>query len=218
MLLAFGADINPLNNRKKTPLDISLGGYVSLDRTGSLVEIVTVPSVMGTDALSINMDEMGTLLRQCGAQLGCQLAKNEKREMEYFMDLSERHLEKNCASLRLNEKIAREGDDWSATISKLHFELEQKMKAMMEDVSTSLVCDSLDVAAALGIQIREMKLLQMAGSRVLFLDGGGMKGLVEIDILCDIERKTGRKIVELFDWIIGTSTGAIIALGLVYGE
>ena len=55
------------------------------------------------------------------------------------------------------------------------------------------------------------------GSRVLFLDGGGIKGLVEIEVLMQIEERTGKRIVELFDWIVGTSTGAIIALGLVYG-
>ena len=217
MLLAFGAYINPLNKWKKTPLDIS-SGYISLDRTESLVEIVKVPSVKGSDALSANMGEMGTLLRQCGAKLGCQLVRIENRETEYFVDLSGGHLEKKNSRLRMSEKIAGEGDDWCMMISKLHFELEQKIKDMFEDVSTSLVSDSLDGAAALGVQIREMKLLQMAGSRMLFLDGGGMKGLVEIDILCDIERKTGRRIVELFDWIVGTSTGAIIALALVYGE
>lgn len=56
------------------------------------------------------------------------------------------------------------------------------------------------------------------GSRILFLDGGGMRGLVEIEILIDIERRTGHKITELFDWIVGTSTGGIVALGLVYSK
>ena len=195
MLLAFGANINPLNKWKKTPLDIT--------------------SVKGSDAL---LGEIGTLLQQCGAKLGRQLVRIERRETECFVDLSGGHLEKKNLRLRMSEKVAREGDDWCMTLAKLHFELEQKIKDMFEDVSTSLVSDSLDGAAALGVQIREMKLLQMAGSRMLFLDGGGMKGLVEIDILCDIERKTGRRIVELFDWIVGTSTGAIIALALVYGK
>ena len=54
--------------------------------------------------------------------------------------------------------------------------------------------------------------------RMLFLDGGGMKGLVEIEILMEIERRTGRRITELFDWIVGTSIGGIIALALVYGR
>ena len=33
-----------------------------------------------------------------------------------------------------------------------------------------------------------------------------------------MEEATGRKITELFDWIVGTSTGGLIALALVYGE
>ena len=56
------------------------------------------------------------------------------------------------------------------------------------------------------------------GSRILFLDGGGMRGLIQIEILRQLEKETGRQIIELFDWIVGTSTGGILALGLVYGE
>lgn len=56
------------------------------------------------------------------------------------------------------------------------------------------------------------------GSRMLFLDGGGIRGLIQIEVLRKLEQETGRKITELFDWIVGTSTGGIIALGLVYGE
>ena len=57
-----------------------------------------------------------------------------------------------------------------------------------------------------------------SGSRVLFLDGGGIRGLLQIELLMELEKMTGRSIIELFDWIIGTSTGGIVALGLVYGE
>ena len=56
------------------------------------------------------------------------------------------------------------------------------------------------------------------GDRVLCLDGGGIKGLILIDMLVTIERIANKKITELFDWIIGTSTGGILALAIVYSE
>ena len=56
------------------------------------------------------------------------------------------------------------------------------------------------------------------GSRILCLDGGGVRGLVTLYILREIERRIGKRITEIFDWIVGTSTGGIIALGLCYGE
>ena len=65
---------------------------------------------------------------------------------------------------------------------------------------------------------REVDLRRRLGSRILCLDGGGVRGLVQIEILRQIEKRTGKKITDLFDWIVGTSTGGIIALALVYGE
>ena len=60
---------------------------------------------------------------------------------------------------------------------------------------------------------------QKRGVRVLCLDGGGVKGLVELEILRQIEEKLdGGEITDLFDYIVGTSTGGIIALAMVYGE
>ena len=45
-----------------------------------------------------------------------------------------------------------------------------------------------------------------------------MRGLIQIEVLRQLEEQTGRKVTELFDWIVGTSTGGVLALGLVYGE
>ncbi|KAG9338867.1 hypothetical protein JZ751_025307 [Albula glossodonta] len=54
--------------------------------------------------------------------------------------------------------------------------------------------------------------------RLLCLDGGGIKGLVLIQLLIALEREAGRPVKELFDWISGTSTGGILALAIVHGE
>lgn len=52
------------------------------------------------------------------------------------------------------------------------------------------------------------------GVRVLAMDGGGMKGMAMVEQLRQIEARAGRPIGELFDVIGGTSTGALLAVGL----
>lgn len=60
------------------------------------------------------------------------------------------------------------------------------------------------------------------GVRILCLDGGGMRGLVSIELLAYVSKKlyndpSGRKLFEQFDLICGTSTGGILAIGLCQG-
>ncbi|RTL69273.1 MAG: patatin [Hyphomicrobiales bacterium] len=50
--------------------------------------------------------------------------------------------------------------------------------------------------------------------RVLAIDGGGTRGIIPALILQEIEKRTGQPIYRSFDLIAGTSTGAILALGL----
>lgn len=50
-----------------------------------------------------------------------------------------------------------------------------------------------------------------AGYRILTLDGGGVRGLVQLTVMTAIEQKLGLSIKQLFDFIVGTSTGGVIA-------
>uniref|UniRef100_A0A3B4AD90 phospholipase A2 n=1 Tax=Periophthalmus magnuspinnatus TaxID=409849 RepID=A0A3B4AD90_9GOBI len=54
--------------------------------------------------------------------------------------------------------------------------------------------------------------------RLLCLDGGGIKGLVLIQMLIALEKETGRPTRELFEWVAGTSTGGILALAIIHGK
>ncbi len=127
---------------------------------------------------------------------------------------------------RLNDYIIRRGT------RQLHSELELNISRIMSHSSSF---GSVDEAIAIANQQKELVLYNktlrverpklkptafglQGGSRILFLDGGGIKGLIEIEVLMQIERLTERRITDLFDWIVGTSTGGIIALGLVYGK
>lgn len=51
-------------------------------------------------------------------------------------------------------------------------------------------------------------------TRVLSIDGGGIRGILPALILATVERQTGKRIYELFDVIAGASTGGILACGL----
>ncbi|MFL0586093.1 CBASS cGAMP-activated phospholipase [Sphingomonas panaciterrae] len=53
--------------------------------------------------------------------------------------------------------------------------------------------------------------------RILAIDGGGLKGALPAAFLAEMERLTGKRVVDQFDLIAGTSTGGIIALGLGLG-
>ena len=50
---------------------------------------------------------------------------------------------------------------------------------------------------------------------VLSIDGGGIRGIIPALVLAEIEEGTGKSVSELFDLVAGTSTGGILALGLL---
>src|SRR5258705_9632132 len=52
---------------------------------------------------------------------------------------------------------------------------------------------------------------------ILSLDGGGMRGILTIQLLKKLEEVAGIPCYELFDMVAGTSTGGIIAGLIVKG-
>ena len=50
--------------------------------------------------------------------------------------------------------------------------------------------------------------------RVLSIDGGGIRGIIPAMVIASIEKKMGKPAQALFDLMVGTSTGGILALGL----
>ena len=90
----------------------------------------------------------------------------------------------------------------------------------MDSLSTSLQLETDDPQSKFTMESSKFSLSRKPcnGDRVLCLDGGWMKGLILIEMLSAIERATGKRIVDLFDWFVGTNTGGILALALVYSK
>ena len=53
--------------------------------------------------------------------------------------------------------------------------------------------------------------------RILAIDGGGVRGVIPAALLASMERATGRATRDVFDFVAGTSTGAVLTAGLVAG-
>lgn len=59
---------------------------------------------------------------------------------------------------------------------------------------------------------------ELGRGRLLCMDGGGIRGLVLVQMLLEIERMAEMPIHHMFDWVAGTSTGGILALCLGAGK
>jgi hypothetical protein len=52
---------------------------------------------------------------------------------------------------------------------------------------------------------------------VLSIDGGGIRGIIPLSCLVQLEAQLGKPCHEIFDMVAGTSTGSIIAAGIALG-
>jgi hypothetical protein len=57
----------------------------------------------------------------------------------------------------------------------------------------------------------------MTRKRILTIDGGGIRGIIPLCALVELEKQLGKPARELFSFMAGTSTGAIIGAGLALG-
>ena len=192
-LLAFGANINPKDEHNNTPLDIL---EIGVQETSNMKHKAAIVE----------------WLKSNGAKRGDALQKISKPPpVAAFPEISGVDDVVGDPQKAASEDVI----EWTARFTSHYNELEKNIDQRLSFVQVQLEPSE---AMSIAMQLKELKMYEKAGSRILFLDGGGVRGLVQIEILSQLEVATGRKITELFDWIVGTSTGGILALGLVYGK
>ena len=204
-LLVFRADPNVLNWQYKTPLDMFESPPVLL-RSQSSASLTPRPS----HAHSECSRDIGEVLKLYGGINARHLGPNNAGSSSVDPPFNSSH-----DSVERDEgiKINLEPVAYIDQLAKRFYECESKINLQLPADMQPTSEDCLSLAR----EMRKVHVLQQGGSRVLTLDGGGMMCLIEVEILIEIEKRTGKKIVELFDWIVGTSGGSWVAAGLVHG-
>lgn len=50
------------------------------------------------------------------------------------------------------------------------------------------------------------------------LDYSSTMAIVQLEILNQLEKATGKKITELFEWIVASGVGGFLMMAMVYGK
>ncbi len=214
ILISLGADVNKRDKFGSTPLDYaqwrvnnpSLGMDVpmrDLDRGETVI-------VAGKDAKNSGLDETTEITRSQAYSMKVVVDRlKDSKILEMLRDVgavSGDDVQKRDQSSSLQKRANIDCRSWKT--------MEDEVNALLK-IETPTPEDAMKVVQLLKDQ---RKYRNVCGSRILCLDGGGIRGLVQMCILQEIERRTGKRVTELFDWIVGTSTGGIIALALTYGK
>ena len=203
--MAFGANIDAQNQKKETPLDL-LSSRDSPEEVHELfMKLYALPGGKTLELRSTVLNEsLNSIINmqyqiEDSEQLGVYLS--EKRICAFVFKL-EQLIKKQELLFSLNTGLEHSGEGRHGSSGTFFDPMiaRQKQEMIIRDWKSTL----------------EFK--HGAGSRILFLDGGGIRGLIQIEVLALIRKLSGREIIDLFDWIVGTSTGGILALCLVYGK
>lgn len=105
--------------------------------------------------------------------------------------------------------------DFEGNIAEKLFGVDQKYDHLFKDYLFGDIMKKAETET----QEEKNKTNSTSGKPVnmLTLDGGGIKGLVTIQILCEIERYLKHPISTYFTWFAGTSTGSFICAFLATG-
>jgi hypothetical protein len=103
-------------------------------------------------------------------------------------------------------------EEGRATIKEdVHPSENKKIQSAIDAVDAALQGDSWQRALtqAYGIQVACRRFDGSPCVRILYIDGGGIRGIIPAMMLAELERRTNTPIAKLFDYVVGTSTGGI---------
>lgn len=120
----------------------------------------------------------------------------------------EKHPKCNAAAIRAAYKNEKNKEMWIETIEGPYREYFGHPSSVFRDCT-----DCLSQAPLYKLP-REGERNSKKYVMVLSVDGGGVKGLIAAKILKHLEERTDKKMSDIFDIFVGTSTGGLISLFL----
>ncbi|XP_041473297.1 85/88 kDa calcium-independent phospholipase A2-like isoform X1 [Lytechinus variegatus] len=215
LLIGFGAEVNKLNNRGESPRHLAATDILN-----------TIGGMMGMKQRM----EKGFLLVAPWTQNPEQLVdRYSGMNSEVIYALHAVGAERCPPGTKGCQGGCKHGGQNNGMAPKIGMDQVDAGAQVYNKYLTQCIAD-MSIAARTGRQGRDESDLAMdttdgasdpsqrrSEDTVLCLDGGGIKGLILTQMLAAIEKSSGKKIVEMFDWIVGTSTGGILALALSQG-
>jgi len=194
-LLSHGADPNLVDNSGKSPLHVA----------ATLGSLLLVQSLVTFGANVNLLNDHGESARH--------IATSTKRSQTAII-INALH---QVGSKRCSTKMANCGDGCSPSgkedgqSAANSGEVSIKRQRHFFDSMLESVCQH-------SATVNQTKQKTHSKGRVLCLDGGGIRGLILIQMLETLEAYLGGSIIDHFDWISGTSTGGILSLALASGK
>ncbi|XP_054997104.1 85/88 kDa calcium-independent phospholipase A2 isoform X2 [Sorex araneus] len=232
MLLKRGGDVNSTSSAGNTPLHVA----VMRDRFECVMVLLThgananARGEHGNTPLHLAMSKDNMELVKALIVFGAEVdTPNDFGETPVLMASKLHKVVTRRALLTLLRTVGAESqsplgqtgpsEQGSATTLHPFFSLEKSQPPPLSLSSLELQ-DILHVSrsrkpAFLLSSLRDEK---RSRDHLLCLDGGGVKGLVIIQLLIAIERASGIATKDLFDWVAGTSTGGILALAILHSK
>lgn len=152
---------------------------------------ITLEKGAGIEYLSNRkVNKLTGVLQDAGAERRVKLIRNtfslSRNSRITFDELSENlsEIEVKSASGSVEKSS---GNSHELMNTRLHYYslLQKLIKKHLNDIDDRLP-HTPNEASSLVLHMREVRMLQIAGSRILFLDGGGLRGLIQVEILSQV--------------------------------